>query len=193
MKAFIIRSILALGLLSLTVYSFYTGHWGWGIFLIFPLAIVIMTFIYNENIAFAINHMRTGNQDKAARAMNRITHPQLMPKRQHAYVLYMQAMLNIQSMPRPIAEGLIRKALGLGLKRGHDVAMAKMQLAGYSAQSGKRQDAIQLLAEAKKADTTNMLKDQIKMMEGQLKNAPSQNQMRMAQMQGGRKKMPRMR
>jgi hypothetical protein len=38
-----------------------------------------------------------------------------------------------------------------------------------------------------------MLKDQIVMMQNQMKGAPSKNQMRMAQMMGGRKKMPRMR
>jgi hypothetical protein len=38
-----------------------------------------------------------------------------------------------------------------------------------------------------------MLKEQIKMMQSQLQNAPSKNQMRMAQMMGGRKKTPKMR
>jgi hypothetical protein len=193
MISFIIRSILAAGLLMLTFVSFYTGYWGWGIFLIFITALVGATFIYNENLAFAINHMRTGNQEKAARSINRITHPQFLPKRQHAYVIYMQALLNAQSFPPAKAEAYLRKAIGMGLKRGHDQAMSRMHLAGICAQSGRRQEAITLLAEAKKADSTGMLKDQIKMMQGQLQNAPSKNQMRMAQMMGGRKKMPRMR
>jgi hypothetical protein len=38
-----------------------------------------------------------------------------------------------------------------------------------------------------------MMKDQINQMLGQMKMAPSKNQMRMAQMMGGRKKMPRTR
>jgi hypothetical protein len=38
-----------------------------------------------------------------------------------------------------------------------------------------------------------MLKDQIKMMQQQMTAAPSKNQMRMAQMMGGRKKLPKMR
>jgi len=37
------------------------------------------------------------------------------------------------------------------------------------------------------------MKDQIKMMQQQLNMAPSKNQMRMVQMMGGRKKMPKMR
>ncbi len=86
----------------------------------------------------------------------------------------------------------MRKAIGLGLKRGHDQAMARMHLAGICAQTGRRQESVSLLNEARKLDTSGMLKDQIKMMQAQLQNAPSKNQMRMAQMMGGRKKMPRM-
>lgn len=193
MLGFAIRSLLAAGMLFLTVYSFYTGYWGWGIFLIFPLALVIMSFIYNENLAFTLNHMRTGNQEKAQRAINRITAPQFLPKRQRAYVIYMQALLNAQTFPQQKIESMLRQAMQIGLKRGHDKAMARMHLAGICAQTGRKQEAISLLADAKKMDDSGMLKDQIKMMQAQLQNAPSKNQMRMAQMMGGRKKMPRMR
>jgi hypothetical protein len=193
MLGFAIRSLLAAGMLFLTVYSFYTGYWGWGIFLIFPLALVIMSFIYNENLAFTLNHMRTGNQEKAQRAINRITAPQFLPKRQRAYVIYMQALLNAQAFPQQKIESMLRQAMQIGLKRGHDKAMARMHLAGICAQTGRKQEAVSLLADAKKMDDSGMLKDQIKMMQAQLQNAPSKNQMRMAQMMGGRKKMPRMR
>ena len=192
MIAFIIRSVLTAGLAFLTFYSFYTGYWGWGIVLIFITAIVGATFVINENVAMAINHMRTGNQAKAARSINRITHPQLMPRRQHAYVIYMQALLNAQEFGNAKSEAHLRKAIALGLKRGHDKAMARMHLAGICAQTGRRQEAVSLLNEAKKMDDSGMLRDQIKMMQAQLQNAPSKNQMRMAQMMGGRKKMPRM-
>ncbi|AEA43225.1 hypothetical protein [Fluviicola taffensis] len=193
MIGFAIRSLLAAGMLFLTVYSFYTGYWGWGIFLIFPTALVILSFNYNENLAFTLNHMRTGNQDKAQRAINRITAPQFLPKRQRAYVIYMQALLNAQAFPSVKIEGMLREAIQLGLKRGHDKAMARMHLAGLCVQSGRRQEAVTLLAEAKKMDDSGMLKDQIKMMQSQMQNAPSKNQMRMAQMMGGRKKTPKMR
>lgn len=193
MITYFIKTVLALGLLTLTVLSFGNGYWGWGITLIFPTALVGITFIYNENLAFALNHMRMGNQEKAARAINRISHPQFLPKRQHAYVIYMQALLNAQSISPTQAEALLRKAIGMGLKRGHDKAMSRMHLAGICAQTGRRQEAVQLLAEAKKMDDSGMLKEQIKMMQAQLQNAPSKNQMRMAQMMGGRKKTPRMR
>jgi hypothetical protein len=193
MITYLIKTVLTLGLLILTVMSFGNGYWGWGITLIFPTILVGITFIYNENLAFALNHMRTGNQEKAAKAINRISHPQFLPKRQHAYVIYMQALLNAQTISPSQAEALLRKAIGMGLKRGHDKAMSRMHLAGICVQTGRRQEAVQLLAEAKKMDDSGMLKDQIKMMQSQLQNAPSKNQMRMAQMMGGRKKTPRMR
>lgn len=193
MIGFIIRCVIAAGMLFLTTYSFATGYWGWGIFLIFPLALVILSFIYNENLAFTLNHMRTGNQEKAQRAINRITATQFLPKRQRAYVIYMQALLNAQSLPHARVEVMLREAIQIGLKRGHDKAMARMHLAGICVQTGRRQEAVSLLAEAKKMDDSGMLKEQIKMMQEQLQNAPSKNQMRMAQMMGGRKKMPKMR
>lgn len=192
MIAFIIRSVLAVGLLFLTVFSFYTGHWGWGIVLI-PITILVgATFIYNENLAFSLNHMRMGNQEKAKKYINRID-PRFLPRRQHAYVLYLQAMFNAQEIGFAKSEFMLRRAMELGLRRGHDQAMARLHLAGVCAQTGRRQEALNLLAEAKKLDNSGMMKDQIKMMQAQLQNAPSKNQMRMAQMMGGRKKMPRMR
>jgi hypothetical protein len=68
-----------------------------------------------------------------------------------------------------------------------------MQLAGICAQTGRKSEATSLLSEAKKFDKNGMLKDQIKTMQSQLQVAPSKNQMRMAQMMGGRKKLPKMR
>lgn len=193
MRAFIIRSILAAGLLFLTIYSFYSGSWGWGIVLILVTAIVGLTFIYNENLVFSLNHMRAGNQEKAKHSINKITHPQLLPRRQNAYVTYLQALFNSQELGFAKTELLLRKAMTLGLRRGHDKAMARLHLAGICAQTGRQKEAATLLAEAKKFDNSGMMKEQIKMMQAQLQAAPSKNQMRMAQMMGGRKKMPRMR
>jgi hypothetical protein len=68
-----------------------------------------------------------------------------------------------------------------------------MHLAGICAQTGRKAEAEKLLAEAKRLDNTGMMKEQINQMLGQMKMAPSKNQMRMAQMMGGRKKMPRTR
>lgn len=193
MTGFIIRIALALSALSFNVWLFATGHWGWGITFIFLTALIILSFFRNENMILALNQMRIGNTDKAKKYINRITHPQFLPRKQHAYILYLKAVMGSQEMGFAKSEQLLRKALELGLRQPEDNAVARMHLAGICAQTGRKNEAVSLLGEAKKMDKNGMLKDQIKMMQQQLQMAPSKNQMRMAQMMGGRKKMPKMR
>ncbi len=191
MIRFIIRCALALASILFTVILFAQGHWGWGIVMILVTAIIGLTFFRNENMILAMNQMRLGNTDKAKYLMNKITHPQLMPRRQHAYVIFLQAVLNTQEYGFGKSEAMLRKALTLGLRTKQDNAVARMHLAGICAQTGRKSEAVSLLAEAKKMDDNGMMRDQIVQMQKQLQAAPSKNQMRMAQMMGGRKKSPR--
>ena len=50
-----------------------------------------------------------------------------------------------------------------------DLAMAKLSLAGILMQKRRKREATALLSEAKKADTHNVLSQQIKMMQQQMK------------------------
>jgi hypothetical protein len=193
MTGFIIRIALALSALSFNVWLFATGHWGWGITFLFVTALIILSFFRNENMILALNQMRVGNTDKAKKYIDRITHPQFLPRKQHAYILYLKAVMGSQEMGFAKSEQLLRRAIELGLRQPEDNAVARMHLAGICAQTGRKNEAVSLLGEAKKMDKNGMLKDQIKMMQQQLQMAPSKNQMRMAQMMGGRKKMPKMR
>ena len=193
MTGFILRIFIALVLLGGTVGLFLTGFWGWGITSVFPLAIVIFSFFRNEQVILALNQMRLGNQEKAKKHINRITAPQYMTRRQHAYVLYLKALMNAQELGFAQSEQLLRKSLSLGLRTNEDNAVARMHLAGICAQTGRRPEASTLLTEAKKYDKSGMLKDQIKMLQSQMQAVPSKNQMRMAQMMGGRKNMQKMR
>ena len=193
MIGFIIRISVALIVFAGTFILFYTGYWGWGITSLVPLALVVLSFFRNENVILALNQMRIGNQEKAKYYINRVHSPQFLPRRQHAYVLYLKALMNTQELGFAQSEQLLRKALSLGLRTKEDNAVARMHLAGICAQSGRRPEALSLLAEAKKIDKSGMLKEQIKTLQSQLQVAPSKNQMRMAQMMGGRKKMPKMR
>jgi hypothetical protein len=191
MFGFIIRCFLTAGLLFSTVALFYSGYWGWGITLIFPTAIVIFSFFRNEQMVLALNAMRTGDTDKAKARINKITAPQFLPKKQHAYVLFLKAVLNTQELGFTKSENLLRKAIDMGLRTAQDNAVARMHLAGICAQTGRKKEATTLLAEAKKLDASGMMKEQISQMQGQLRATPSKNQMRMAQMMGGRRKTPR--
>lgn len=193
MIGFIIRCFVAIATLGFNTYLFYTGYWGWGIFVIFLSALVVLSFFRNENMILALNQMRTGNTDKALKYINRVTHPEFMPRKQHAYILFLQAVMGAQQAGMVQSEHKLRKAIGLGLRKPEDNAMARMHLAGICAQTGRKKEAVSLLSEAKKLDNSGMMKDQIRTMQQQLQMAPSKNQMRMAQMMGGRKKSPKMR
>lgn len=191
MIGFIIRCILAVAALYFNILLFATGYWGWGITMIFITALIILSFFRNESMILALNQMRIGNQEKAKKHINRITHPQFLVKRQHAYVLYLQALLNAQDWSMTQVENQLRKALSIGLKQPQDQAMAKMHLAGVCAQTGRGKEAKLLLQEAKKLDKDGTFKDQIKTMTQQMSMIGNQNQMRMAMMHKGRVKMPR--
>ncbi|MEY3843693.1 MAG: hypothetical protein RL293_115 [Bacteroidota bacterium] len=193
MIAFIIRIVLAVVATGFNVYLFATGHWGWGITFIFVTALIILSFFRNENVLLALNQMRVGNTDKAKKYIDRISHPEFLPKRQHAYVLFLKAVMGGQELGFANSEKLLRRAMDLGLRTGEDNAVARMHLAGICAQTGRKNEAVALLAEAKKLDKNGMMRDQIKTMQSQLQMAPSKNQMRQAQMMGGRKKTPKMR
>lgn len=193
MIAFIIRIVLALVATGFNVYLFTSGHWGWGITFLFVTALIMLSFFRNENVLLALNQMRVGNTDKAKKYIDRITQPQYLPKRQHAYVLFLKAVMGGQELGFANSEKLLRRAMELGLRTAEDNAVARMHLAGICAQTGRKSEAVSLLNEAKKLDKNGMMRDQIKMMQSQLQMAPSKNQMRMAQMMGGRKKTPKMR
>lgn len=194
MIGFIIRVILGLAAVGFNVYLFYVGSWGWGITFILVTALIVLSFFRNENMIMALYHMRMGKQEKAWKALNRIKAPQFMPKKQHAYVLYLRGMLGLQQdMGFAKSEQYIRKAMAMGLRTDQDKAVAKMQLAGICMQTGRKNEAKTLLSEAKKLDKNNMLKEQLDMMKKQMGMVASRNQMRMAQMHKGRKKTPKRR
>ena len=193
MIGFIVRIALALSSLGFNIYLFASGHWGWGISFIFITALIIASFFRNENMILALNQMRVGNTDKAKKYVDRISHPEFLPRKQHAYILFLKAVMGAQELGFVKSESLLRKALELGLRTAEDNAVARLHLSGICAQTGRKAEAVALLAEAKKLDKNGMMRDQIKMMQSQLQVTPSKNQMRMAQMMGGRKKTPKMR
>jgi hypothetical protein len=193
MISFIIRCILAASSLYLLVSTFANGSWGWGIVMVFVTALVVLSFFRNERMILGLNQMRIGNTEKAKMHIDKISHPQFLPKKQHAYVLFLKAVLGSQEIGMAKSEQLLRKAIGMGLRTAQDNAVARMHLAGICAQIGRKQEAVSLLAEAKRLDKTGVMREQISTMQKQLQMTPSKNQMRMSQMTGGRKKTPRSR
>lgn len=74
------------------------------------------------------------------------------------------------------AEKYFKKAEKLGLNMTADMAMVKLNLAGIAMSKNRKREAQGLLTEAKKLDKHNMLTDQIKMMQEQMKRAGNPRQ-----------------
>ena len=109
------------------------------------------------------------NLDGTEKWLNRISNPEgALTTKQQGYYNYLLGIIYSQKNLTQ-AEKNFRKALKLGLNMDYDLAMAKLSLAGISMQKRRKREATTLLQEAKKLDKNNMLADQIKMMQQQLK------------------------
>ena len=91
-----------------------------------------------------------------------------MVQKQEGYYNFLQGIMVSQTNLTQ-AEKFFKKALSLGLSMKHDIAMAKLQLAGIAMSKRRKREATMLLNEAKKLDTQGVLKDQVKMLKEQLK------------------------
>jgi hypothetical protein len=69
----------------------------------------------------------------------------------------------------------------------HDMAMAKLNLAGIAFTKRRKQEAQRLLKEAQALDKRDMLSEQIRMMKQQMKKASIPNQ-HYGQARGGRRR-----
>ena len=101
--------------------------------------------------------------------LNRIPNPQAsLVTKQKGYFYYLHGIIQSQTNLTQ-AEKHFKKALDLGLSMKHDLAMAKMSLAGILMQKRRKREATILLSEAKKLDSHGMLTAQLKMMQQQMK------------------------
>lgn len=187
MIGLLIKLFLSLGSAAFTTYLFYQGSWGWGIFMIFVTAFFTLFLFRNQNIILAALQMRQQNVEKAQKYLARIKQPQFLLRGQRAYYFYLLALASQQEVKMSQTETLLRKALNIGLKKDHDQAMAKINIAAVCMQTGRRREAETLLNEAKKQDSKGLLTEYIKGMKKQMGKATSQNQLRMAQMNKGKK------
>ena len=74
------------------------------------------------------------------------------------------------------AKESFKKAISLGLSMNHDLAMAKLNLAGIAFTKRRKIEAQKLLTEAQKLDKRNILTEQIKIMKNQMKKTSIPNQ-----------------
>ncbi|NAS30292.1 DUF2892 domain-containing protein [Flavobacteriaceae bacterium R38] len=163
------KLILAAIVIGLAVWQFTEGAIGNGIFLILISFVFIFLYFRNEIILLAFLRMRKQDMQGVQKWLSKIKNPEAaLITKQQGYYNYMHGIITSQTNLTQ-AEKYFKKALKLGLTMDYDIAMAKLSLAGISMQKRRKREATTLLNEAKKLDKHNMLTDQIKMMQQQMK------------------------
>ncbi|WP_298551030.1 DUF2892 domain-containing protein [uncultured Algibacter sp.] len=171
-----IKLIIAAGIIAFAIYQFTEGYIGNGIALIFLSLIFIFLYFKNEFILLAFLRLRKQDFEGAKKWLNRIKNPEAaLVTKQQGYYNYLHGIMVSQDNMNE-AEKYFKKALSLGLSMDHDVAMAKLNLAGIAFSKRRKQEAQKLLSEAQKLDKQGMLTDQIKMMKQNMKQAAGPNQ-----------------
>ncbi len=166
-----IKLIIAALIIAYAVYQFTEGYIGNGIMYILLSLIFIFLYFKNEMILLAFLRLRKQDFEGAKKWLNKIKNPSAsLVKKQEGYFNYLHGIMVSQSNMNE-AEKYFKKALSLGLSMDHDLAMAKLNLAGIAFSKRRKQEAQKLLSEAEKLDKRNMLSDQIKMMKQQMKKA----------------------
>lgn len=164
----IVRIIIACLLLAGTVTLFVFGIWGWAIFSLLLTIIVFITVVFNEHMLIAQYHLRKENMDKAARALGKISNfEKQLIRMQHGYYFLLVGLIESQKAPLQ-SEKYFKRALSLGLHMDHNIALAKISLAGVAMAKRNKREANRYLDEAKRADKKKLMAEQIKMMRSQM-------------------------
>lgn len=164
-----IKLVLAALVIGYAVYQFIEGFIGNGIFLILFSLIFIFLYFRNELILMAFLRMRKQDLEGTDKWLSKIRNPATaLTRKQQGYYNYLYGIIYSQKNLTQ-AEKFFKKALELGLNMDYDVAMAKLSLAGIAMQKRRKREASVLLKEARKLDKNNMLTEQIRMMQQQMK------------------------
>ncbi|MFC6861027.1 hypothetical protein [Zunongwangia atlantica] len=164
-----IKLVLAGLVLAAAVWQFIEGYIGNGIMLILLAGIFVFLYFKNEIILLAFLRLRKQDFPGAKKWLDKIKNPEgALTKKQQGYYWYLHGLMVSQTNITQ-AEKHFKKAIKLGLSMDHDLAMAKLNLAGIAMTKRRKREATNLLAEAKKLDKHGMLTDQIRMMKQQMK------------------------
>ncbi|PIF01309.1 MAG: hypothetical protein CR994_01765 [Maribacter sp.] len=164
-----IKLVIAGLIIAYAIYQFVEGNIGNGIFLILFSLIFIFLYFRNEIILLAFLRMRKQDLEGTKKWLDKIKDPEAaLITKQQGYFNYLHGIILSQKNLTQ-AEKYFKKALRFGLTMDYDTAMAKLSLAGIAMQKRRKREATMLLNEAKKLDKNNMLTDQIKMMQQQMK------------------------
>ncbi|MFT5959263.1 MAG: hypothetical protein ACI8VJ_001019 [Polaribacter sp.] len=164
-----IKLILA-GLISVwAVYQFSQGNIMNGVSVLLLAGLFVLFYFKNEFILLAFLQLRKQNFPGTKKWLDYIKNPEAaLTTNQQGYYNYLHGIILSQTNMTQ-AEKYLRKAVKLGLAMDHDLAMAKLQLAGISMTKRRKREATILMGEAKKLDKHGMLKEQMQMMKQQMK------------------------
>lgn len=163
-----IRLIIAGAILAGSIALFFFGSWGWGILGILLALIVAVTFFFNEKMLIAQWFLRKENMTKAEEWLKKIkNYEKELVQQQHGYYHLLIGLIESRRAPMQ-SEKYFKKALSMGMTMEHNVALAKLSLAGIAMAKRNKREATMYLQEAKKADKNKLLAEQIKMMQDQM-------------------------
>lgn len=163
------KFIIAGILVAISIWQFFEGNIGNGIFLLLLAGIFIFLYYKNEMILMAFLRLRKQDFPGAKKWLDKIKDPEkALTQKQQGYYWYLHGLMVSQTNMTQ-AEKYFKRAVKLGLSMDQDLAMAKLNLAGIAMTKRRKREAQILLQEAKKLDKHKMLDDQIKMMKQQMK------------------------
>jgi hypothetical protein len=164
-----IKLIIASLISVWAIYQFSQGNIMNGISILLLAGIFVLLYFKNEFILMAFLQLRKQDFEGTKKWLGYIKNPETaLIVKQQGYFNYLHGIILSQTNITQ-AEKYLRKAVKLGLSMDHDLAMAKLQLAGIAMTKRRKREATLLMAEAKKLDKQGMLKDQMKMMKDQMK------------------------
>jgi len=164
-----IKLILAGMIAVWAIFEFSQVHIMNGISILLLAGIFIFFYFKNEFILLSFLQLRKQNFDGARKWLDYIKNPSsALIQKQEGYFNYLHGIMLSQTNITK-AEKFLKKAVKLGLAMNHDLAMAKLQLAGIAMTKRRKREATNLMAEAKKLDKHGMLKEQMQMMKQQMK------------------------
>jgi hypothetical protein len=164
-----IKLVLAVLVFAFAIYQFVEGNIGNGIFSILLSGIFVFLYFKNEFILLAFFKLRKQDFEGTKKWLSKIKNPEAaLTRKQQGYYNYLHGLILSQTNMTK-AEKYFRTAIRLGLSMKHDLALAKLNLAGIAMTKRRKREAQTLLKEAKELDKHNMLGDQIKMMKQQMK------------------------
>lgn len=165
----VFKLLLSAITMGYAIYQFIDDYIGNGILFVLLSGMFVLLYFKNELIFLAFLRLRKQDFEGTEKWLSRIPNIEKnLVRKQQGYYNYLMGIIQSQKNLTQ-AEKYFKSALKLGLSMNHDLAMAKMSLAGIYLQKRRKREAQLLLTEAKKLDKHGMLSGQLKMIQQQMK------------------------